>query len=401
MTHLAIPKVLEPFAGRIMDVDSHESVPAQLWEQEFGPVTSDLAKGFLSGPPNSAGGYNYPGYKADTIEITPETVWKVKGCAAPGSSDPRRRLEVMDLTGVRRQLLFPSAIAIMGSFLYNFPPDYGFMPGFKGDRKAYGLQLFAANNAWAMRTAKISDRIRPVVPAFGRSVEELLASTRKLLDGGIRAFWLMSTVLPGGVSPAHTDLDPFWRLLTDHDAIAVLHIGSEGGFLRTDQWANAPAFEGYKVHVEFNLSPWHLSVQHLPAQNFLATVVTGGVFERHPTLRFGAIELGAYWIGPLIRNLDLWYENSQTFGDRSVDRLPRKPSDYIRRNVRVTGYFFEKVDEYIEQYGLKDVLCYASDYPHIEGGKDPMERFASRLEHLGPQVMEKFFVTNGQYLLPA
>jgi hypothetical protein len=39
MTHLAIPKALEPFAGRIMDVDSHESVPAQLWEQEFGPVT--------------------------------------------------------------------------------------------------------------------------------------------------------------------------------------------------------------------------------------------------------------------------------------------------------------------------------------------------------------------------
>jgi len=153
--------------------------------------------------------------------------------------------------------------------------------------------------------------------------------------------------------------------------------------------------------VEFNLSPWHLSVQHLPSQNFLATVVTGGVFERHPTLRFGAIELGAYWIGQLATNLDLWYENSQTFGARSVDRLPHRPSDYIRRNVRVTAFFFEKVDEYIEQYGLEDVLCYASDYPHIEGGKDPMERLASRLERLGPEVMEKFFVTNGKYLLPA
>jgi predicted TIM-barrel fold metal-dependent hydrolase len=384
-----------------MDVDSHEMIPAQLWEQEFGPVTRDLAKGFLSGPPNHPGGLNYPDYKADTIPITPETVWKVKGPAAPGTTDPRRRLEVMDLTGVSRQFMFPSGIAILASFLFNFPPEYGFMSEFTGDRKAYGLKLFEANNNWAIRAAKVSDRIRPVVPAYGNTVDELISSTKKLLGSGIRAFWLMSSVLPGGKSPAHADLDPFWKLLTDHDAVAVLHIGSEGGFLSTERWGDAPAFEGYKVNLEFNLSPWHLSVQHLPAQNFLATVVTGGVFERHPTLRFGCIELGAYWIGPLANNLDMWYGNSQTFGDRAVDRLPRKPSDYIRRNVRTSAFYFENVDRYIEQYGLEDVYCYGSDYPHIEGGKDPMGGFATRLERLGPRVLEKFFVANGEYLLPS
>jgi len=52
MGHLAIPKALERFAGRIIDIDSHEMVPAQLWDREFGPVTRDLANMLLQAPPN-------------------------------------------------------------------------------------------------------------------------------------------------------------------------------------------------------------------------------------------------------------------------------------------------------------------------------------------------------------
>ena len=396
----AIPESLEPYAGRIVDIDSHEMMPAQIWEREFGPVTKDLAVAFMQGPPNDPGGCNYPGYEHDETPVDRATIWQVKGPAAPGASDPARRLDVMDLMGVSRQLMFPSGVAIMGSFLFNHPPEY-FMPAFQGDRKAYGRALFEANNRWAMRAAKVSDRVRPVAAVYGSNVAELMETTRNLLDNGIRAIWLMSSVLPGGKSPAHTDLDPFWKMLTDRDVIATLHIGSEGGFFKTDAWSDAPAFEGFKVNSEFNLSPWHLSVIHLPTQNFLATMITGGVFERHPTLRLGAIEVGSYWIGPLAETLDMWHANNHHFGKNKVIRLPMKPSDYIRRNVRVSAFDFESVDLYFERYDLHDVYCYASDYPHIEGGKDPMRRFAGRLERLGPRIMEKFFVSNGSYLLPA
>jgi predicted TIM-barrel fold metal-dependent hydrolase len=400
MAQLAIPEALEPFAGRIIDVDTHESIPLQLFEQEFGPITRDLAKTFQKSRPYDPSGVNFPGYTRDDCEINADTVWKTKGSAAPGSTDPRRRLAVMDLTGVKRQLMFPGSLAFPASFLYNNPVEYGFFPDYHGDRKAYAVQLLEANNDWAIRAAKVSERVRPVAPAYGSSVAELLASTKRLLDNGIRAFWLMSSVLPGGKSPASNDLDPFWKLLTDRDATAVLHIGSEGGFLKTDSWSDARAFEGYKVNVEFNLSPWHLSTLHLPSQNFLATMISGGVFERHPTLRFGCIELGAHWIGPLAAMLDMWHANNRHFGAASVDRLPKKPSEYIRRNVRVSAFDFENVDQYIDTYGLDDVYCYSSDFPHVEGGKDPMVKFAKRLERLGPAIMEKFFVMNGTHLLP-
>jgi hypothetical protein len=383
------------------DIDSHEHMPAQLWEREYGPIARELALGFMKGPANNPGGVNYPNYAGDTVQITADTVWEMKGCTAPGSGDPRRRLEVMDFTGIRRQLMFPSGLALMAATLINSAPEGStFMPGITGDRKAYGYSLLAAYNKWALRAAGVSDRLRPVVPVFGDTAKELITRTEELLDGGIRAFWLMSAIPPAGMSPAHSELDAFWGLISRHNAIATLHIGGDGGFLKTDRWGDAPAFEGYKVNVEFNLSPWHLSALHLASQNFLATMITGGVFDRHADLRFGCIELGAYWIGPLANTLDLWYENNQAFGARSIDRLPEKPSYYIKRNVRVSAFPFEKIDSYIEQYGLEDVYCYASDYPHIEGGRYSMHAYSARLERLGPQLLEKFFVLNGALLLP-
>jgi hypothetical protein len=398
--NLAIPEQLEPFAGRMIDVDSHDAVPAQRWESDYGPIAGRLAERFYAQPPNNPGGSNFPDFKQDDLPINADTVWNTKGSFAPGAVDISRRAEVMDLTGVARQLMFPSAVTIMGAILQNSGDNDGALPGFEG-RREYGRALIEAGNRWSMGAAALSDRVRPVAALGGDTVAEVMENAHALIDGGIRAVWLMGGVPPGGKSPAHTDLDPLWALLSERQVTATLHIGGDSGFLATYEWGRAPAFDGFKVGAEFSLSPWNLSIQHLAAQNFVATMVTGGVFERHPELRFGAIELGAHWIGPLAASLDMWHENNQTFGVNGEMRLARRPSEYISRNVRVSPFHFEPVDDYLDRYGLTDVYCYASDYPHLEGGRDPMVKFARRLERFGPEVMEKFFVTNGQHLVPA
>jgi len=81
-------------------------------------------------------------------------------------------------------------------------------------------------------------------------------------------------------------------------------------------------------------------------------------------------------------------------------RLRERPSDYIRRNVRIAGFDFEDLGAYIGLYGLEEVYCYASDYPHLEGGTAPMTKFSSSIARFGSQVMRKFFVENGTWLLP-
>ena len=59
------------------------------------------------------------------------------------------------------------------------------------------------------------------------------------------------------------------------------------------------------------------------------------------------------------------------------------------------------VGSYISKYGLEDVFCFASDYPNVEGGKNPMGRFADSLSGHPEKIFEKFFVENGELLLPA
>ena len=200
---------------------------------------------------------------------------------------------------------------------------------------------------------------------------------------------------------------PFYSMLEEANATFTLHIGTELMFFRTMDWGNAKAFEGFKINDEISMDPWRLSAMHLAPQNYFATMITGGVFDRHPRLRVGAMEYCAHWIGPLAEMLDLWHDNNQSiepslFADGSMGRrLPMRPSEYINRNIRVAPFEFEPVGKYIEKYGLEDVYCYNSDYPHVEGGKNPVGKFAASLEPLGPRIMEKFFISNGEWLLPA
>jgi hypothetical protein len=397
-----IPDSLKAYTGQMFDIDTHEMTPAEVWVREFGDDVRDIAEAFMNVPKFTPEvDSSIPGYAGDNTEITPETVWRMKGCLAPGATDLKRRLEIMDRTGIKRQLLFPSGVAIYGSWLANWPSEYGFLASFKGDRTAWAYRLWEAHNRYCVRVAKISERIRPVAVLYGDSPKEIIDKARRLIADGVRAFWLFSSRPPGGVSPAHNDLDPLWKLISDAECTASLHVGSDGNFVKTTCWAKAAAFEGYKLGTEFDLSPWHTSTNHLASQNFLGTCVVGGVFERHPTLRFGVIELGAYWVGHLAETLDLWHKNNSQFGSVKTNRLPAMPSSYINRNVRVTPFDFEPADQYFERYPyLSDIYCYSSDYPHLEGGRETMHRFAAKIERLGSEIKEKFFVKNGQYLLP-
>jgi predicted TIM-barrel fold metal-dependent hydrolase len=157
-----------------------------------------------------------------------------------------------------------------------------------------------------------------------------------------------------------------------------------------------PAFEAGSSTLEVDLDPYSFATLNIAPAHFLLTMVLGGVFERHPNLRFGAIECGAGWLAPLAENLDLWAERSPMLRHD----LSLTPTEYIARNVRVTPFHFEPVHKYIERYGMDTCYCFSTDYPHIEGGNRPAIEFAERLISLGDDLVEQFFVSNGRLLLP-
>lgn len=398
-----MPAVVESHLGNLSDVDSHEMLPAELWVEAFGAIAAPLAQRFIDGrDPNDAGYWSRPGCVADTEPFNPAEVFTVKGPTAPGAIDPRRRIEVLNAMGVRRQLMFPTSVAHCASFIRTYPEGAGMFDRLVDDRRAFARQLFDAFNDWAADKAMVSDRVRPVFVLCGDTPAEVLASAERSIARGAKAFVMLSGEPPGGRSPAHPDLDPLYALLAEQDATLTIHIGGEGGFVASNDWRDAPAFHGFRVSGEFTGDPWSRATLHLAAQNMVMTLILGGVFDRHPMLRFGVIELGAHWLGPLAEMLDLWADNSSGLsrGRVGTSALERRPSDYLRTNVRVTPFVFEPVGLYLERYDLADVLCFSTDYPHVEGGRDPIGRFATELAPHGATVAEKFFVTNGAWLLP-
>lgn len=397
------PDELKPYWGELMDVDAHEQLPAQVWEQEMGPALKDLATYWLNMEDNGRDRHhpNVPGYVKDDAPINAETIWKQKGPPAPAAADLSRRPQVMDLMGIKRQLIFPTMGIQCAAMIY-LPPEHRFGKKIRAtyeERRAYGFELLKAYNDWGIRVAKHSDRVRPVLPIYSETVEGMIAEARRLIDNGIRAIWLLSGEMPGGRSPAHPDLDPFWSLMEDNNVAVCLHVSSRGRVFVED-WADAPAFKGFTFLGEFDVDPWSTAHFHTLAENFLLTMVLGGVFERHPMLRFGCIELGAGWIGPLCERLDMWYGLDIARVNKDGRGLPHPPSFYVKRNVRVTGFDFEPFGRYLRNYDLEDVLCFASDYPHVEGGEKPLVKMYDEIAPLGEHVVKKFFVENGKWLLP-
>ena len=393
-----------------IDVDGHEFAPPHLWGELFGPVAARLAQ--VCAPFIAAMGEDYiarPGQAADDAAMTHENVWTLRHTGAPGAFDMARRLEAMDLMGIARQLVFPSYglwAQILATPEGGGPIAAG-MRQFMGDisvaeSRALGFAGTDEWNDWAVRTTALApDRLRAVgMFKAPRDPGDLLEQAQELVGRGIRAL-LVNTGEPlAGLSPAHPGLDRFWGFVAANDVPVCAHVGSDLGLLASGQWSDAPAFAPNKLSIELGFEPYSMASMHIAVEHFLMVMVLGGVFERHPGLRFGAIELGAHWLGPLADNLDMWA--SRVFARRLQGTLSLKPSQYIARNVRVTPHnVVEPVDALFARWPvLADCWCWSSDYPHIEGGAFVHETARAMVAPLGEAAVARYFHGNGAWLLP-
>jgi predicted TIM-barrel fold metal-dependent hydrolase len=395
-----LPAAIASFAGQINDTDGHEAMPIKRWADVYGNEVKPLADALLNAANEGEAIIQNPELDADDAPINTHNVWKLKMEKAPGSFDINRRIEVMDFTGIHRQIMYPGIAPIYAHALYNKANDPKVFRSITGDRKAYAYRLMDIYNDWCGRVSRDQDRVRPTALLIDETPEAMAAKAKKLIDKGVRLFMLATDEPPGGVSPAHPRMDPVWSLLADAKCAALGHISISEKLLSTLEWRNAPAFEGWMLGAEFSLDPWTLSNIHLQVQNYLMTMVLGGVFDRHPNLIFGTAEFTGHWVGPLAENMDRFYGSTPFPSAQAHTKLKLKPSDYIRRNLRVACFDFEPVGTYIDRYGFEDVFCYASDFPHHEGGKDPMNSFANNLAGHSHETLRKVFVDNGRALLP-
>ena len=381
---------MKQFHGRLNDLDSHIQPSPTTYEIAAGEVGKhfvemlyDMMQQMSEEKANRVAKLT----GEESQEFNDETVWKLKGSIAPGAFTPDGRLKTLDHMGVDRALIFADPGIQAATFANN----------------QMGLDTMRHWNDFVVGYAKADPyRLRAAALLNTHDIDVATAEAERVLKAGGRAFVMASGSPPGNVSPAHPNMDGLWARLQEADATALLHAGGEQGFLASDAWpAGVDHLNFQPMDMESEgeqINTYIFASFHYAPQNFLSMLVLGGVFERFPRLRFGVIELGAIWLAPLAERLD---QIAAIYKDRLAPVLSMRPSDYIRRNVRVTPYRNEPVADYIDRYGYEDCYCYSSDFPHPEGGTRPIPEFVDNIGRLGQPAAEKFFVTNAEWLLPA
>ena len=124
----------------------------------------------------------------------------------------------------------------------------------------------------------------------------------------------------------------------------------------------------------------------------LAALVIDGVLQRNPGLRIGVIELGASWLPGFIRNLDSAWDAFRK-NEARLQAMELKPSEYCLRQLRVTPYPHEDTG-WIIQNSSEEVCMFSSDFPHVEGGRNPLGRFDRSLARCSPRAIQRFYWDN-------
>jgi predicted TIM-barrel fold metal-dependent hydrolase len=203
---------------------------------------------------------------------------------------------------------------------------------------------------------------------------------------------LVASGCPPTHSPSHIGLDPVWAQAQEAGIPVVFHVGGTGDLVDPHYFDNGlpvpPDFHGGEENFR---SVDYMGIPGPPAQT-LATMIFDGVFERFPGLRLGVIEQGAIWVPSWLRQMEAAFEAFARHEDR-LRCLSLRPTDYVRRQIRFTPYPTEDVGWIIGQSG-PEICMFSSDYPHVEGGRRPIERFEASLTGIDDDSRRRFYQDN-------
>ena len=297
-----------------------------------------------------------------------------KGWGALGAFDRDERSTALDLLGFHKQLVFPTFAS--GQFMGD---DDELVIG--GTR--------ALNRAMADFCAD-DDRLVGVasVPWLDPATTTQLAI--EAIDAGNGAVMIPSAP-PKDTSPTHPDWDGFWTALEERRAPFLLHIGGDRRGLRPQFHNNGRPVSDFLGGGE-NIRAKDYMVLHHSPEAFMSSLILDGVFEDHPGLRAGVIELGAMWVVPWLKRLDI-AQGTFKRSEPTLQSLPLRASEYVHRQIGITPFPTEPVGWLIEQCG-DDLFLFSSDYPHPEGGKDPLARFESSMAGVDDAAKARFYSDN-------
>ncbi|HEU4362210.1 MAG TPA: hypothetical protein VFR27_11985 [Mycobacterium sp.] len=301
-----------------------------------------------------------PSYRYD--EALPAAYWQ-----------PAARLSWLDDAGIDEAVVFP---------------NYGLLweRHLSSSRPALTANMAAWNRWCAVVHAEGRGRLHPVAHLTLRDPAWLEAELDALAEAGVSLAMIAAGSVDGRAL-SHPDHERIWSAFVDHAITPVFHVADQVRVF-DDCWYQddsaqvlVPATEAVFLWV--------------PPALALTDVILHGVFDRHPGLRFGVVELSASWVPPFLLLLEGAAEFTRRLNGRPVAKLARRPSEYFRDHVRVSSFSYEDPKRLTATSG--DVFMFCSDYPHSEGTGTPLDDY--RRMGCEEQDMPGLFHTNIDSLL--
>ncbi|HXQ10527.1 MAG TPA: amidohydrolase family protein [Caulobacteraceae bacterium] len=331
------------------------------------------------------GGRHSPEHVAAQIGLGDKLIESSKEIQALGAFNRDDRTKALDLLGFKKQLVFATHSVAM-PFSASSKLELGLR---YGAARAHNRHMadFCAHDKRLIGVA--------VVPLDDPALA--MAELEFALEHGLGAAWIPHRPC-GERSPGHVDLDPFWARLAESGMPFVLHVGGAPLQLARAWMNNGRAPTKDWLGGGENLRTKDIALLHEGPEQFLTMMLLDGVLERHPRLRGAAVELGAGWVPELLRRLD-WVVKNWRRTDANLQGFTRTPSEQLTQQLAFTPFVFEAVGDLIDQSN-PDLYCFSTDYPHIEGGRNPIGRFEASLGDRAEPVRDKFYAENFLRIFP-
>ena len=287
-----------------------------------------------------------------------------KNWDALGSFAKQDRPRSIDLLGFTSQLMFTTAMLNYSSLL-------------EGQRDLDLIYAVArAQTRHMVDFCSVDKRLLPTGYIPLADFERTATAARQAIKTGAKAL-LIPSRCPDNHSSSHIGFDPLWAIAQEAGLPIVFHVGGGGPLLEPAYFNNGlppvPDFHGGDDNFK---SIDYMAIAY-PPMKALTALIVDRVLDRFPRLKFGVIEQGASWLPGWMRNMDsahtAFYKNEER-----LQKMSLKPSEFVQRQVRVTPYPHEDAGWIIANSG-DEVCLFSSDYPHVEGGRNPIKRFETSM----------------------
>ena len=286
--------------------------------------------------------------------------------------DGRERLAFNTENKVGRAVLFPTFMLSGGTFLPHLAPA-----------------VCEVYNDWMVREycAGSGGRLIPAAALPTIDVEASVAEVRRTAAMGVPVAFIRTNPVHG-TKYSDRSFDPLWE--------AIVDTGIKLGLHPLPMWDQDGTSKGYRLPDIMAASCLGFPMDMI---HTLYDMMSGGVFDRFPTMQTMILEAGVGWLPSMFERFE---EHREMFGAIKAPEWRTPAMEIFLRQMMVTVEACEETDLKIAlEFLPADHVAVASDWPHYDGTRELLAGFeraaaeagmgAEDAQMLATGTLEKWF----------